>query len=135
MYESVDAYAFQQRLWNLCTYKFGEPLTATQIDRIRWHLFPEVRIDSQPLPLYPMRRKHETPALALPDIIRVLDIQQEQLARSLGEGHRVIHGVAGSGKTLILVYRCLRLSEETTKPILVLCFQRDLGRATTPDAP
>ena len=43
----------------------------------------------------------------MPDIIKIMDIQQEQLARSLGEGHRVIHGVAGSGKTLILGYRCL----------------------------
>jgi superfamily I DNA/RNA helicase len=56
-----------------------------------------------------------------------MDIQQEQLARSLGDGHRVIHGVAGSGKTLILVYRCLRLVEETTKPILVLCFNVTLA--------
>ncbi len=39
--------------------------------------------------------------------MRIMDIQQEQLARSLGDGHRVIHGVAGSGKTLILGYRCL----------------------------
>ena len=29
--------------------------------------------------------------------IRSMDLQQEQLARSMGEGHRVIHGVAGSG--------------------------------------
>jgi len=35
-----------------------------------------------------------------PDFVRVMDLQQEQLARSLGEGHRVIHGVASSGKTL-----------------------------------
>jgi superfamily I DNA/RNA helicase len=120
MYESVDAYAFQQRLWNFCTYTFGEPLTPAQIDRIRWHLFPEIRPDQ--LSLFPDELEDEAPALVIPDIIRVLDIQQEQLARSLGDGHRVIHGVAGSGKTLILVYRCLRLVEETTKPILVLCF-------------
>jgi hypothetical protein len=53
MYESVDAYAFQQRLWNLCTYTFGEPLTPTQIDRIRWHLFPEVRLGNRQLSLLP----------------------------------------------------------------------------------
>jgi hypothetical protein len=41
----------------------------------------------------------------LPDIVRVMDLHQEQLARSIGEGHRVIHGVAGSGKTMILGYR------------------------------
>ena len=40
----------------------------------------------------------------VPDIVRVMDLQQEQLARSMGEGHRVIHGVAGSGKTMILGY-------------------------------
>ena len=44
-------------------------------------------------------------AFAVPDIVRVMDLQQEQLARSMGEGHRVIHGVAGSGKTMILGYR------------------------------
>jgi superfamily I DNA/RNA helicase len=44
------------------------------------------------------------------------------LARSLGDGHRVIHGVAGSGKTLILGYRCEQLAKTTAGPILVLCF-------------
>ena len=51
-----------------------------------------------------------------------MDLQQEQLARSLRGGHRVIHGVAGSGKTLILVYRCQFLAEQSDKPILVLCY-------------
>jgi superfamily I DNA/RNA helicase len=54
-------------------------------------------------------------------------LQQEQLARNLGEGHRVIHGVAGSGKTLILGYRCERLASEVVKPILVLCFNVTLA--------
>jgi superfamily I DNA/RNA helicase len=51
-----------------------------------------------------------------------MDLQQEQLARSLGEGHRVIHGVAGSGKTMILGYRAQHLAKLMTKPVLVLCF-------------
>ena len=50
-----------------------------------------------------------------------MDLQQEQLARSLGEGHRVIHGVAGYGKTMILGYRCQYLAKVLAKPILVLC--------------
>ena len=54
-------------------------------------------------------------------MVRVMDLQQEQLARSLGEGHRVIHGVAGSGKTMILGYRCQYLAKVLAKPILVLC--------------
>jgi superfamily I DNA/RNA helicase len=56
-----------------------------------------------------------------------MDLQQEQLARSLGDGHRVIHGVAGSGKTMILGYRCLHLARAQGKPILVLCFNRTLA--------
>jgi len=124
MYEQVDAYEFQQRLWNLSKYAFGEPLTLTQVDRIRWHLFPEVRIGDR-LPLKEF--ESEAPDLQIPDLLRVLDLQQEQLARSLGDGHRVVHGVAGSGKTLILVYRCLHLAEQSNKPILVLCFNVSLS--------
>jgi superfamily I DNA/RNA helicase len=63
----------------------------------------------------------------LPDLIKVMDLQREQLARSLGEGHRVMHGVAGAGKTLILVYRCLHLARLMSRPILVLCYNRPLA--------
>lgn len=65
---------------------------------------------------------------AVPDIVRVMDLQQEQLARSMGEGHRVIHGVAGSGKTMILGYRAQYLAQAlANKPILILCFNRALA--------
>ena len=52
-----------------------------------------------------------------------MDLNQEQAARSLGEGHRVIHGVAGSGKTMILIFRAQHLTQRNTtgRPILVLC--------------
>jgi superfamily I DNA/RNA helicase len=56
-----------------------------------------------------------------------MDVEQERLARSLGEGHRVIHGVAGSGKTMILAYRCVHLAKLMSKPILVLCYNRTLA--------
>lgn len=128
MTESVDAEAFQQRLWGMFNYWFGEALTLPQIDRIRWHVFPEIRVRPplQPDLLAP------TPApvskiVPIPDVVRVMDLQQEQLARSLGDGHRVIHGVAGSGKTMILGYRCLHLARSLEKPILVLCFNRTLA--------
>ncbi|MCM2332127.1 MAG: ATP-binding domain-containing protein [Pseudomonas sagittaria] len=127
--ENTDPEAFQQRLWNMFSYRFGQPLSLPQIDRIRWHLFPEVRIDAPAQtelfadPFAAGAQADET----LPDIVRVMDIQQEQLARSLGEGHRVIHGVAGSGKTMILGFRCLYLAETLQKPILVLCFNITLA--------
>jgi superfamily I DNA/RNA helicase len=69
----------------------------------------------------------QAPVASMPDIVKLMDIQQEQLARSLGGGHRVIHGVAGSGKTLILGYRCLYLAEALHKPILVVCFNITLA--------
>ena len=47
---------------------------------------------------------------------------QERLARGLGGGHRVVHGVAGSGKTLILAYRCAFLAPQARRPILVVTY-------------
>src|SRR5690606_15706546 len=52
-------------------------------------------------------------------------------ARSLGEGHRVIHGVAGSGKTMLLGYRAEHLARAQTvytRPILILCYNEPLAR-------
>lgn len=48
-------------------------------DILRAHLFPEVTVKQN-------------------SQIKIMDIQQEILARNIGDGHRVIHGVAGSGK-------------------------------------
>ncbi len=124
--ESADAETFQERLWGMFNYQFGDTLSLPQIDRIRWHLFPEIRIDDNPTADL-FAEPEDSVEQTLPDIIKIMDIQQEQLARSLGEGHRVIHGVAGSGKTLILGYRCLHLSQVVNKPILVLCFNITLA--------
>jgi UvrD-like helicase C-terminal domain/Nuclease-related domain/AAA domain len=120
MTEGTDAERFQERLWAMFNVQFPHVLTLPQVDRIRWHMFPELRVSQGAL-----FRTAESIALELPavdQLARVMDLQQEQLARSLGDGHRVIHGVAGSGKTLILGYRCEQLAKLTTAPILVLCF-------------
>lgn len=127
MYESVDPEAFQQRLWNMFTVTFKTLLSLPQIDRIRWHLFPEIRIKTEQLSLIEEPAAQASVAETVPDLIKVMDLQQEQLARNLGDGHRIIHGVAGSGKTLILGYRCERLAALLTKPILVLCFNVTLA--------
>ncbi|XBY09668.1 UvrD-helicase domain-containing protein [Escherichia coli] len=54
------------------------------------------------------------------------------------DGHRIIHGVAGSGKTLILYHRCQELAKKMTakKPILVICYnitfsQKNFGRCSS----
>jgi hypothetical protein len=130
MTESVDAMDFQERLWCMFQYDFKRPLALPQIERIRWHLFPDIRISHHQTTLFTeFEEKGEgkpTPE-TIPDLVRVLDLEQEQLARNLGSGHRVIHGVAGSGKTLILGYRCVHLAEMLRKPILVLCFNISLA--------
>ena len=128
MAEGMEPEEFQERLWNMFNFQFPHPLTLPQIDRIRWHLFPEVRISTTDQGnLFPKEPDNENCESLLPDIVKVMDMQQELLARSLGEGHRVIHGVAGSGKTLILGYRCLYLAKLLRKPILVLCYNITLA--------
>lgn len=125
MTESAEAEAFQKRLWEMFHVGGFGHLTLPQIDRVRWHMFPEIRIASQG-GLFDGGAEDE--ALPPPDLIRVMDLQQEQLARSLGDGHRVIHGVAGSGKTLILGYRAEHLAKVCRKPILVLCYNKALAK-------
>lgn len=128
MLESAESEAFQERLWNMFNVQFPAPLTLPQIDRIRWHVFPEIRINAADQgSLFPEEAGDNSEDTLLPNIVKVMDTQQELLARSLGEGHRVIHGVAGSGKTLILGYRCLYLAKLLHKPILVLCYNITLA--------
>ncbi|MDI9334338.1 MAG: 3'-5' exonuclease [Cytophagales bacterium] len=121
MVPSVDTEAFQKQLWGMFQFPMRDKLSLPQIDRIRGNLFPELRVASQ-VNLF----TEEGEGHALPEM-RVMDILQEQLARSLGEGHRVIHGVAGSGKTMILAYRAEYLAAASRKPVLVLCKSRPLA--------
>ena len=125
MEESADVEAFQRRLWNMFPHSFGGLMSLPQLDRVRWNMFPQVRVQTQGALFTDSDADAE-----LPDIMRVMDIQQEQLARSMGDGHRVIHGVAGSGKTMILGYRAEYLAKANTpasKPILILCYNEPLA--------
>jgi hypothetical protein len=122
MFEDVDSEAFQQRLWDMFTVRFSTVLSSPQIDRVRWHLFPEIQIRSGSLEFGEKPEPQGSAGVTMPDLMRVMDLQQEQVARNLGEGHRVIHGVAGSGKTLILGYRAEQLAKALHKPILILCY-------------
>jgi len=125
MATTADPEDFQSRLWAMFSTLLRGVLSLPQIDRVRWILFPEVRVNTQ-IGLF---SAEERGGEMLPDIMRVMDLQQEQLARSMGEGHRVIHGVAGSGKTMILSYRAEHLakSSPSAKPILVLCYNQPLA--------
>lgn len=134
MLEDVEPEALQSRLWDMFPFMMGGVMSLPQLERVRWILFPEVRVPTQDT-LFDQGTDAADEAAELPSIMRVMDLQQEQLARSLGDGHRVIHGVAGSGKTMLLGYRAEHLAKAVQtkdaadcKPILVLCYNEPLAR-------
>src|SRR4029450_1241255 len=104
MTEGTDPEEFRSRLWRMVYPRLGEPLSMPQFDRLRALLFPEIGIRQIALPL---------DEAMVPDpsdrTLAVMDMHQEQIARSLGEGHRIIRGVAGSAKRLLLACRAAAL--------------------------
>ncbi|MGB1407733.1 nuclease-related domain-containing protein, partial [Alloalcanivorax venustensis] len=84
MTATADPEAFQARLWGMFEYAFGEKLTLPQIDRIRWQLFPEIRINAPQQTLFGEEGQDDNPVdghtdqeneLVIPDIVRVMDLQ------------------------------------------------------------
>lgn len=106
-------------------YRLREPLIKEEMDAIRYHLFPEVRISAefkQPVPY------QDQLLLSLHDL-KAMDLHQENLAKQLGDKNRLIRGVAGSGKTLILASRAKMLAKEHPDwKILILCYNISLAR-------
>lgn len=90
------------------------PLTERQMDLLRSIVHPEITV------------REEQPAVDL----AVLDLRQGAHARSIGNGHRIIYGVAGSGKTVLLLARVKLLASQTEEPdarFLVLCYNVSLA--------
>lgn len=83
-------------------------LTKSQVDAVRLIIHPEIVIEGTSL--------------------AVLDHKQEARARSIGHGHRLIYGIAGSGKTAILLSRARLLAKDPARKILMLCFNKELAR-------
>lgn len=124
MSEGVDPDGFRRRVWALVSPCIGAGLSMPQVDRVRALLFPEIRINQAALELDgPEGRVSPADDRAL----EVMDMQQELIARSLGGGHRIVRGVAGSGKTLILAFRAEHLAQAATRPVLVLCYANGIA--------
>ncbi len=97
-----------------------DPLSAGELNALRYVIFPEVRIHSTRATL-PVRTAEQS------DMIRTLDLQQERTAKSILEGHRVLKGVAGSGKTLVITCRAKYLKKiQPEWKILIVCFNISL---------
>ena len=111
MAEKVDADAFRERVWNMVSPRIGPALSLPQTNRVRAILFPEIRVTQIALPF---DGPPENASPAKDRVLEVMDMQQEQVARSMGEGHRIVRGVAGSGKTLILAFRAEQIARAAT---------------------
>lgn len=99
----------------------GDDLTDDEQRLLRGILHPDVVLAPAPV------QGSLFTANELDTDIKVLDRDQERMARKLGSGHRVIRGVAGSGKTLLLVHRAKELARLLPKErILVTCYTRSL---------
>ena len=103
------------------------PLQQQEQNRVRAVVNPEIILARQRIENLPLFQDPET---APEDVIHVMDREQERVAEHLGFGYRVLRGVAGSGKTLVLVYRARYLRRLWSEcRILVLCFNRVLANA------
>lgn len=108
---------FVTRLLSTFSHKFSfEPLSKIELDAIRYALFPEIRVN-------PPKNLDLDFILNDDELIKVLDREQETTAKSLGAGHRIVKGVAGSGKSLVATYRAQHLLNVNPDwKILVVCF-------------
>ncbi|OLS40719.1 nuclease-related domain-containing DEAD/DEAH box helicase [Bacillus sp. MRMR6] len=107
-------------------FRLREPLSYEDINAIRYHLFPEVRISAEFKPPVPYQ---DQLLLSLHDI-KTMDLHQENLAKQIGDKNRLIRGVAGSGKTIILASRAKMLSKQNPDwKILILCYNISLANA------
>ncbi|SDE45980.1 Type III restriction enzyme, res subunit [Paenibacillus sp. UNCCL117] len=108
-------------VWSRRSYR----LTREDIKAIRYHLFPEVRIGAGSVqPAY-----YQDQLLLSLHNIKTMDLHQENLAKQLGDRHRLIRGVAGSGKTIVLASRAKMLAKLYPDwNILVLCYGIPLSR-------
>jgi hypothetical protein len=93
-----------------------EPLSEHQIAVLRAIIHPEIVISP------PAEAEEEAPPS-----LKVLDLRQERNAHLVGEGHRIVYGVAGSGKTVILIARARLAAENPAKRVLILCYNRVLA--------
>ncbi|XOK62067.1 3'-5' exonuclease [Paenibacillus elgii] len=101
-------------------------LTDEDIQAVRFHLFPEVRISAE----YRIPIQHQDQLLLSLHNIKTMDLHQENMAKQIGDKHRLIRGVAGSGKTLVLASRAKMLAKAHPDwKILVLCYGIPLSRS------
>ena len=98
---------------------YFNPLSYNDLKSLRFAIFPEVRVNVNKIRRLRTEKDEE--------LLKTLDLEQEKTAKSLGEGHRILKGVAGSGKTLVLACRVKYLKQiHTDWKILIVCYNISL---------
>ena len=107
-------------------------LSSGQLNAIRRALFPETVIPGSE---QWFSEQDKVGPVVLEDEIQEfgLDIYQEQIAKSLGKGPRFLHGIAGTGKTLILLFHAKMTSANNRalgirSKSLILCWNISLAQ-------
>ncbi|WP_025322963.1 3'-5' exonuclease [Deferrisoma camini] len=105
---------FRERLEASFRPLFPCRLTGREQGRVRQVRFPEVRIPAVRPPAPGEDRER----------LRLLDHNQESLARRWDGGHRIVAGPSGCGKTLVLVHRArfLRKYNPKVQRVLLVCY-------------
>jgi hypothetical protein len=144
-YLEKDHIIFQKEVRNQTTFikrlysnlpELAEPLSAEMQLAVRRRLREENTLDAPGgkdglLPgILPEGMIEYADKLA-PDVFAV-DVEQEELAKDLGGGPRLMRGIAGTGKTLIMLMRAKLLasnaeSKQQKSRILVLCWNVSLA--------
>ncbi len=108
---------FLDALKKMFVPQFSFRVTPKELERLKALLFPVVRIE---LPARDTADRREEDRRRL----RVLDHNQEALARRIEGGHRIVTGPSGCGKTLVLVHRAALLKQYNPeiKNILFVCY-------------
>ncbi len=117
--DKEQRFAFEKKLKDMFTtwFEIENPLDYQQIKTLRATIWPELIVT-------PVRTYTESKQLT---DLKLLDIEQENFAKSLGEGHYLIKDVAGSGKTLVLAYRARYLSHlHPNWKIVFVCYNKSL---------
>jgi len=87
---------------------------------IRGVINPEIKIVDTPTTI----KKNEK----LEELIKVLDYKQEKFAKRVIDGHYIVTGIPGSGKTIMLLSRAMFISKEHPDwKIAVLCYNKSLA--------
>ncbi len=93
------------------------PIDDVHINTIKTAIFPEIKIYSSP----------SENLTRLDNKIATLDVEQERFAKNVPDGHYMITGIPGSGKTVVLLSRAVHLAKSNPNwKILIVTYNKSL---------